>query len=97
VGRFRRDRRFGLGDVDGSVPITELNERLGTEFQSAAYETVGGLVMGELGRVPEVGDRVAVDGYDFEVTDVDGTRVATIVVQRNGESEPDAATDSGDK
>lgn len=91
------DERGGAYDVDGSVPITELNERLGTDFQSAAYETVGGLVMDELGRVPQVGDRVAVDGYDLEVTDVDGTRVATVVVQQNGESEPASATDSGDE
>lgn len=43
--------------------------------EGAAYETVGGWVMAELGRVPEVGDVVRVDGWEVSVVDMDNHRV----------------------
>jgi CBS domain containing-hemolysin-like protein len=54
---------------------------LGSEFESADFDTVGGLVLGHLGRAPEVGDEVTVDGRVLRVDEVDGTRVASVLVR----------------
>jgi CBS domain containing-hemolysin-like protein len=67
--------------IDGRVPIRDVNEALGSEFESADFDTVGGLVLGHLGRAPEVGDEVTVDGRVLRVDEVDGARVASVLVR----------------
>ncbi|CQH58233.1 DUF21/CBS domain protein [Halobacterium hubeiense] len=79
-----RRREDGSYDVDGGVSLADANDVLGAEFEHAAVETVAGLVLDRLDRGPEVGDSVAVDGYEFEVTSVEGSRIATLRI-----SEPD--------
>jgi CBS domain containing-hemolysin-like protein len=67
--------------IDGRIPIRDVNEALGSEFESADFDTVGGLVLGHLGRAPEVGDEVTVDGRVLRVDEVDGARVASVLVR----------------
>src|SRR5918998_5310906 len=67
--------------IDGRVPIRDVNEALGSEFESADFDTVGGLVLGHLGRAPEVGDEVTVDGRVLRVDEVDGARIASVLVR----------------
>jgi CBS domain containing-hemolysin-like protein len=78
----------GSYSVDGHAPLTEVNRALGSEFESEDFETIGGLIFGLLGRTPEVGDEVALDGYALRVEEVDGPRVARLIVR---EREEDAA------
>jgi CBS domain containing-hemolysin-like protein len=72
--------------ADGPVSIPEVNDELGSAFEIAAYETVGGLVLDRLGRPPEVGDTVTADGYRLEVEAVDGARIERVAIRRQ---EPD--------
>ncbi len=67
--------------IDGRVPIRDVNEALGSEFESADFDTIGGLVLGHLGRAPEFGDEVTVDGRVLRVDEVDGARVASVLVR----------------
>ena len=46
------------------------------------YETLGGLVMAELGRIPAVGDAVEVEGVRLEVERMAGRRVEQLRVRR---------------
>jgi CBS domain containing-hemolysin-like protein len=78
----------GSYSVDGHAPLTEVNRALGSEFESEDFETIGGLIFGLLGRTPEVGDEVALDGYALRVEEVDGPRIARLIVR---EREEDAA------
>jgi putative hemolysin len=57
------------GDVliDGGVLISDANQRLGLRIPEEEFDTVGGFVFGTLGRVPEVGDQVAVEGAEGEL------------------------------
>lgn len=57
------------GDVliDAGVLISEVNERFGLRIPEEEFDTVGGFVFGTLGRVPEVGDSVAVRGFGGEM------------------------------
>ncbi|WP_336001848.1 hemolysin family protein [Halorientalis halophila] len=82
-----RERDDGGYDVDGGVPLSAVNDDLGTAFESEAVETIGGLVLAGLDRAPEVGDTVDVDGYPVEVTGVDGNRISTVRIQESDDGD----------
>jgi len=67
--------------VDGRIPIGEVNEVVGSEFESEDFDTIGGLVLGQLGRVPEVGDEVRAGDHTLRVEEVEGQRVALVSVK----------------
>ena len=73
--------------IDGRVPITDVNEALESGFESDDFDTIGGLILGQLGRSPEVGDEVVLDDYRLRVDEVDGPRVAGVVVWKHSEEE----------
>jgi CBS domain containing-hemolysin-like protein len=73
-------------DIDGSVPLSLAGETLGVEFETDGFDTVGGMVLERINRAPEVGDTVEESGYQFEVTDVDGTRI--LAVEAHAVEEP---------
>ena len=53
--------------------------------EEADYDTVGGLVVTRLGRIPQVGDTLEIPPYRLEVVDMDGLRVDKVLVARNKE------------
>jgi len=61
--------------VEGSLPVEEFNERFERELSDEDYHTVGGIVFGELGRAPAVGDSVEVGHVKFDVAAIDGSRI----------------------
>ena len=74
--------------TDGRISISEVNEALGTDFESRDFETVGGLVLGHLGRVPEAGDEVHIDGHLLHVDQTDGPRIARLLIREAEEDQP---------
>jgi CBS domain containing-hemolysin-like protein len=77
-----RSRSTGRPMSDGSWVVPglwrpdEVRDRLGAPVpEGPAYETVGGFVMNELGRVPSVGDEASVPGWVLQVTAMDGRRI----------------------
>ena len=64
--------------VDGRIPIQVVNDALDSGFESEDFDTIGGLVLGQLGRVAEVGDEVRVNGHTLRVDEIDGSRVAQV-------------------
>jgi CBS domain containing-hemolysin-like protein len=76
----------GSYTIDGRIPIGVVNEALDSGFESEDFDTLGGLVLGELGRPPEVGDELDLDGYTLRVDEVDGPRVAQVIIrERQGD------------
>jgi CBS domain containing-hemolysin-like protein len=74
----------GVLEVAGTYLLDELKEEvyLGHDEQLPNVETVGGLVVTELGRPPQVGDRVTLAGNaHFTVLDVDGLAVGRVKVE----------------
>jgi putative hemolysin len=51
------------------------------------YQTVGGLVMAALGRIPSAGDHFLLQNYRLEVMDMDGRRVDKVLVMRIEQNE----------
>ena len=64
--------------LDGALPITEFNSEYDAELSDADYTTLGGYLFGQLGRLPKVGDRVAVGPFTFEILEMEGRRVKAI-------------------
>lgn len=85
-------REDGSWLVDGSVSIYEIDEVTEVsgleEWAEERYQTIAGFVMGELGRVPIIGDVVVWQGRRFEVVDMDGHRVDRILISRAEREEP---------
>jgi putative hemolysin len=67
--------------IDGTYTIDDFNEEFGTELAQEDFHTMAGLVFGELGRAPEVGDSVQTDGIRMTVLEVDGSRIMKIEVE----------------
>ncbi len=62
--------------------IEDFNEYFECELSDEEYDTIGGLVMHELGRLPRRGERVEFGGFDFAVTKADKRRIDALQVQR---------------
>jgi CBS domain containing-hemolysin-like protein len=87
-----RQREGGGYDIDGGVPLSAVNDSLGVDFESEEFETIGGLVLERIDRVPEPGDRIEAAGYGIEVLDVDGARISTVQIEEIKEDEGDDTT-----
>ena len=70
--------------VDGRIPITEVNVHFGLDLPHEDFDTIGGYVLGSLGRPPEPGDAVEADGATLHVKSVDGQRVSMLTLRREG-------------
>jgi CBS domain containing-hemolysin-like protein len=63
-------------DADGATRTEDQLERVGLHVPEGPYETLAGLVAQRLGRIPELGDVVELDGWRIEVTEASGHRAA---------------------
>ena len=68
----------GSADIDGLALVPDVNEQFALTIDEDAYTTVGGYVLGRIGRRARVGDSFEVDGRRLRVTAVDGLRVARV-------------------
>lgn len=81
-GSQSRLQRVGDGFVvDAGFDIDDLNEELGLSLQKDRYDTVGGLILGKLGRIPKAGERVQSENVAFEVLAVHEYGIKTVKVR----------------
>lgn len=78
----------GVVEVDGRCNLDDFAEFTGVELPDGPYETAGGFLMAQLGRLPEVGDRVVVGERVVEVLEVDGRRAARLRVEPIAQGTP---------
>jgi magnesium and cobalt transporter len=71
MGRYR---------VKATTQIEDFNTAFGTTFSNGDYATVGGLVIGHLGRLPSRNEVVVMDGLRLQVLRADSRRIHTLVV-----------------
>jgi len=81
------ERDDGSWLLDGLIPVTEMKDRLDLkelpDEDEARYNTLAGMIMVLLGRLPATADKVEWDGWTFEVVDLDGKRVDKVLASRN--------------
>lgn len=74
--------------VKAITEIADFNERLETDLSESDYDTIGGLVLHEFGRLPKRGESVIVGNFKFTVLRADSRRLHTLLVERsNGQIE----------
>ena len=81
----------GSAEIDGLVLVTDVNERFALHIDKDTYTTVGGYVLGQLGRRPQLGDTVTVENRIFKVDALDGIRVSRVRLSKPI-SPPEAAS-----
>ena len=67
--------------VDGSLLLDELNQHFDIDYDEEEVDTVGGLIMSRLGRIPAVGDVVELNGVRYIVEQVAGRAVDSVLVE----------------
>jgi CBS domain containing-hemolysin-like protein len=72
----------GSASLDGLSLVPDINERFGLHIDETVYNTVGGYMLGRLGRQARVGDVVEVEGRRMTVEALDGLRVARVKLSR---------------
>ncbi|TMK98071.1 MAG: HlyC/CorC family transporter [Actinobacteria bacterium] len=80
-------RKLANGDwfVRGHVAVTDLSDYgLDLPVDSDAYNSVGGLVFAELGRLPRRGDTITADGYSIRVESVRENRIEAVRIRERG-------------
>ena len=81
--------------VDGRLPIDELNEILDVELPHEEWDTVGGLMLGLLGSIPQEGEEVRFDHLQFTAERVQGRRIASVLITRLSGDEGDQEGEGG--
>jgi magnesium and cobalt transporter len=68
--------------VKGLTELDQFNQVIGASFEDSEVETVAGLVIHHLGRVPKFGERIRIDGIEFEVQRADPRQIHILIVRR---------------
>ena len=68
--------------VKAITQIADFNAAFGTRFSDEDYDTVGGLVIAEFGRLPKRGELITIGSLKFQVLRADGRRVYTLLVEK---------------
>ena len=80
----------------GHVPITDLaGLRARPAVDSEAYNSVGGYVFGELGRLPKRGDMVRANGYSLRVESVRENRIEAVRIRDHSAESATTTTPAG--
>ncbi len=77
--------------MDARVPIDDLQEMFGLTLERDDFDTVGGFVYTQLGKIPDVGDEIRVDGLLVRILSVSGNRINKVNVSRVAAPEQDDA------
>lgn len=83
--------KIGEGEyrVRGDLSVREWHEAFGLDFEELSVDTVGGLIMTLLERIPHAGDRVSYKNLEFEVERMYGRRVRTAIISLSHDEGPE--------
>jgi putative hemolysin len=77
------ERDDGSWLFSGAMPVDEMVDKIGIPLsEHRGYETVAGFVLARLQHIPKTGERVEVNGWRFEVVDLDGRRIDKVLARR---------------
>ncbi|MCK5690060.1 HlyC/CorC family transporter, partial [Myxococcota bacterium] len=82
----------GAYEVEGNADLEEVSETLNIRLESEDMRSLGGYITQKLGRLPQSGDKIVVQGYRFVVIKTSGPKIVRIRVQAERSSLRDKAT-----
>jgi len=68
--------------VDGRVEIEELEEYFGVTFDEGKYETLGGLILNTVKRIPATGETIIVDNFEMTIVAADERRIKKVRIRK---------------
>ena len=68
--------------VEGKTHVDDVNEEIGSKFESEDFDTIGGYVFGLFGRQPKQGEWIDDGTYQFTVTETDGKRIIKVRIEK---------------
>ena len=68
--------------VEGKTHVDDVNEEIGSNFESEDFDTIGGYVFGLFGRQPKQGEWIDDGSYQFTVIETDGKRIAKVRIEK---------------
>jgi|GEM_PF-4892665 len=71
-------------DVEGRTEISELSEVIGLPLPMDEADTLSGLLLSELGKIPAVGDKMVLEGLEFTVMEMRRQRIHRVRVRLTG-------------
>lgn len=78
----------GVYLLAGTLHPDEVHEACGFEVPEGDYETVAGFVLDQLGRIPEAGDGFVYEGWQIQVGEMDGRRIASLRMEAPDDADP---------
>jgi putative hemolysin len=85
-------RSDGSADIDGLALASDVNAQFGLHIDESTYTTIGGYMLGRLGRRARVGDVIDVEGRKMRVETLDGLRVAKVWLSKAKQLPPTTPT-----
>lgn len=75
--------------MDGSVKLHDISDLIGINMDSEEFDSVGGLMIGELGRMPEEKEEVLVNNIRFIIERIDKNRIKKVRMFTNEQNQED--------
>ena len=69
--------------VDGKTHLDDVNDEIGSKFESEDFDTIGGFVFGICGRQPKLGEWLEFEDYQFNIVETDGKRIIKVRIVPN--------------
>ncbi len=73
--------------VQALTAIEDFNEELNSTINDENYDTIGGIVVAEFGRVPEQGETIEFSGFEFTISKADERRIHELLVLADNDSD----------
>lgn len=80
----------GSALVDPGIPIDDIAELYGASIDGSGFDTIGGLVYHQLGRLPQTGDIIQTGELQIEVVQAMGRRLRRLRIRRNAPAKADS-------
>ena len=71
--------------IEAITEIDDFNEYFDIGFSDDEFDTVGGLVVHKFGRLPDIGESVSIENFDFKVIDGDSRKINLLEVTKNAQ------------
>ena len=82
-------RELGKGEVivKALLPMDEFNDHFNSRLSETDSDTIGGLISQTIGHIPQRGEKLIIDSFEFEVVHADSRRVHLMRVKRNSQTD----------
>jgi magnesium and cobalt transporter len=78
------------------TPIEEFNEHFDTDFSDDEFDTIGGLLVHEFGRLPKRGEVASIEDFKFKVLRADSRRIHLLQITRENKNQNEVESQSAD-